>query len=223
MITEYENEPIPGLPGLLPKGERILWQGSPEWRSLAATAFHTRLITGYFALLVVIAAVTALVQGGTSLGDFKGIAITVVLGVIGVGLLNLIAWGTARSTIYTLTDRRVVMRVGIALPKCINLPLGLIESVDLLQRPDGTGDLPLKVEGGQRIGYAGLWPHARPWHYQMPQPMLRSIANADTVAALVARTCLAANPGSQLGTIEPVANRPQTSFGEQSFAEGAAA
>ena len=138
MITEYENEPIPGLPGLLPKGERILWQGSPEWRSLATTAFHTRLITGYFALLVVIAAVTAIVQGGNSLGDFKGIAITVVLGVVGVGLLNLIAWATARATIYTLTDRRIVMRVGIALPKCINLPLGLIESVDLLQRPNGT-------------------------------------------------------------------------------------
>jgi len=223
MITEYENEPIPGLPGLLPKGERIVWQGSPQWRSLAATAFHTRLITGYFALLVVIAAVTGLVQGGKSLADFKGIAITVVLGAIGVGLLNLIAWGTARSTIYTLTNRRIVMRVGIALPKCINLPLGLITSVDLLQRADGTGDLPLKVEGAQRIGYAGLWPHARPWHYQMPQPMLRCVPNADTVAALVARTCLAANPGSQIGTIEPVANRPQTSFNEVRLAEGGAA
>jgi len=223
MITEYENEPIPGLPGFLPKGERILWQGSPQWRKLAATAFHTRLITGYFALLVGLAVVNALVQGGQSLGDFKGIAITVVLGVIGVGLLNLIAWGTARSTIYTLTDRRIVMRVGIALPKCINLPLGLIESVDLLMRADGTGDLPLKVKGSQRIGYAGLWPHARPWHYQVPQPMLRSVADADNVAALVARTCLAANPGSQIATIEPLANRPQTGFTEARLAESAAA
>ncbi len=223
MITEYENEPIPGLPGLLPKGERILWQGSPEWRALAATAFHTRLISGYFALLVVLAAVSAVVQGAASLGDFKGIVITVVLGVVGVGLLNLIAWATARSTIYTLTDRRIVLRVGIALPKCINLPLGLIESADLLLRRDGTGDLPLKVTGGQRIGYAGLWPHARPWHYQLPQPMLRSIANAETVAALVARTCLAANPGSQLGTFEPVANRPQPSYGQPSLLESATA
>jgi Bacterial PH domain len=223
MITEYENEPIPGLPGLLPEGERILWQGSPEWRKLATTAFHTRLIAGYFALLVVVAVVTAFVRGGQSLADFKGIAITVVLGAIGVGLLNLIAWATARATIYTLTNRRIVMRVGIALPKCINLPLGLIESVDLLQRPDGTGDLPLKVTGGQRIGYAGLWPHARPWHYQMPQPMLRSIANADSVASLVARTCLAANPGSRLGTIEPVANRQQPSYGEPSLLESATA
>ena len=51
-MTEYENEPIPGLPGRLPPGERILWQGSPEWRALARTAFHTRLVAGYFAALV---------------------------------------------------------------------------------------------------------------------------------------------------------------------------
>ena len=51
MSVEYENEPIPGLPGIPPKGERILWQGSPDWRVLARTAFHTRLVTGYFVLL----------------------------------------------------------------------------------------------------------------------------------------------------------------------------
>lgn len=219
MITEYENEPIPGLPGLLPKGENILWQGSPEWRPLAATAFHTRLISGYFVLLVAIAAITAFVQGAQSLGDFRGIAITAALGIVGVGLLNLIAWGTARSTIYTLTDRRVVLRLGIALPKCINLPLGLIESVDLLQRADGTGDLPLLVTGGQRIGYAGLWPHARPWHFQMPQPMMRSIANADAVAKLVAQTCLAANPSSKIGTIAATATAPQSSIRDASIGE----
>ena len=228
MITEYENEPIPGLPGLLPKGENILWQGSPEWRPLANTAFHTRLISGYFVLLVAIAAITAFVQGAQSLGDFRGTAITAILGVVGVGLLNLIAWGTARSTIYTVTDRRIVMRLGIALPKCINLPLGLIESVDLLQRADGTGDLPLLVTGGQRIGYAGLWPHARPWHFQMPQPMMRSIAKADVVAALVARTCLAANPGSKMGNIAavampPLSSAPLSNVVEPGFAEVAAA
>ncbi|MFT6571624.1 MAG: hypothetical protein ACJAWY_003349, partial [Sphingomonas echinoides] len=28
-MTEHDYEPIPGLPGLLPKDERILWQGAP--------------------------------------------------------------------------------------------------------------------------------------------------------------------------------------------------
>ena len=39
-MSEYENEPIRGLPGLLPKGEYIVWQGSPDWRGLARRFFQ---------------------------------------------------------------------------------------------------------------------------------------------------------------------------------------
>ena len=41
-MTEYEAEPIRGLPGLLPKGEHIVWQGAPQWQALSRRAFHTR-------------------------------------------------------------------------------------------------------------------------------------------------------------------------------------
>jgi hypothetical protein len=40
-----------GLPGALPEGETIQWQGSPDWRSLARHAFHVRKVAVYFALL----------------------------------------------------------------------------------------------------------------------------------------------------------------------------
>ncbi|VVS99895.1 Photosynthetic complex assembly protein [Sphingomonas sp. EC-HK361] len=193
MITEYDNEPIPGLPGLLPKDERILWQGSPDWRVLARTAFHTRLTAGYFAVL----ALAALASGGT-----LGAAATVGVGLVGVALLHVLAWASARATIYTLTNRRIVFRIGIALPKCINLPLGVIGAVDATVRSDGSGDLPLHVAGAQRIGYAGLWPHARPWHLAVPQPMLRAIPDAERVGALIARTCLAANPDGAIAPLE---------------------
>ena len=196
-MTEYDNEPTPGLPGLLPPGERILWQGSPDWRSLARTAFHTRLIAAYFAALAVVAL-------GFSLrnGNFVGVGMTASLGVVGVGLLHLLAWGSARTTIYTLTNRRVVMRIGIAVPKCINLPLGMIASVDLADRPDDTGDLPLTLIGTPRLGYVALWPHARPLRIARPQPMLRSVPDAVTVAALLARTCLAADPSHTVAGVE---------------------
>lgn len=189
MMTEYENEPIPGLPAQLPPGEHILWQGSPDWRALARTAFHTRLIAGYFSALAAIALGFALSGSG-----YTGVVMTVSLGVIGVGLLHLLAWGSARTTIYTLTDRRIVLRIGMALPKCINLPLKLVGAVDLATRADGTGDVLLTVTGRQRLGYITLWPHARPWKLATPQPMLRAVPGAAEVAALVARTCLAASP-----------------------------
>ena len=201
-MTEYEIEPVPGLPGQLPPGERILWQGSPEWRALARTAFHTRVIAGYFTLLALIALIG---------GSYVGLGMTAALGLVGVALLHLLAWGSARTTLYTLTNRRIVMRIGIAVPKCINLPLGMIASVDMAARADGTGDLPLTLLGAPKLGYLALWPHARPLKFSKPQPMLRAVPDAATVSALVARTCLAANPTGQVAAID-ARERPMPTF-----------
>lgn len=203
-MSEYDSEPIPGLPGRLPPGERILWQGSPEWRALARTAFRTRAVAGYFAILTAIALLS---------GSQLGAIMTASWGVVGVALLHLLAWGSARTTIYTLTDRRIVLRIGMAVPKCVNLPLGKIASVDFAGHADGTGDLPLTLMGAPTLGYFALWPHARPLKLVRPQPMLRAVPDAATVAALVARTCLAANPEGRIAAVE-TASQPMPAFAE---------
>ncbi len=208
MITEYEAEPIPGLPGLPPKGERVLWQGSPDWRVLARTAFHTRTIAAYFGLLVALAAVNLVRTGSPT-----GLIITAAMGAFVVALLSAIAWGTARSTIYTLTNRRIVLRIGMALPKCINLPLSLVGTVGLHRYADGSGDLPIALTARQPLGYAVLWPHARPWQLKDPQPMLRAIPDVETVAAMVARACLAAHPDGNVIPIEN-ASRAEPVYGK---------
>ena len=193
-MTEYENEPIAGLPGLLPPGEQILWQGSPDWRMLARTAFHTRLVAGYFALLCAWAVASAAYGGIASTADLAGVMMTAILGIVGLALLHLLAWGSARTTIYTLTNRRIVLRIGIAVPKCVNLPLSSIRSVGLAEHADGSGDLPLALAGAARLGYLALWPHARPWEIVSPQPMLRAVPAGARIAAMVARTCQSAAP-----------------------------
>jgi hypothetical protein len=180
MIAEHDDEPVRGLPGFLPKDEEILWQGTPDWKRLAVNALHVRKVAVYFALLAVLGAVS---------GSWTGVLATVGVGIAGIGILALIAWGTARSTVYTLTNRRVVMRIGIALPKCINLPLSLIKSADLSLNSDGTGDIPLTLNGEQRLGYIQLWPHARAWKLREPQPMLRAVPDAQKIATLLARAC----------------------------------
>jgi hypothetical protein len=192
-MTEHEIEPIPGLPGQLPPGERILWQGSPEWRVLARTAFHTRGIAGYFGLLIAVS---------LAFGSVTGLVMTTALGGVALGLLHLLARASARTTLYTLTNRRIVFRIGVAVPKCINLPLSQIASVDLACRADGTGDLPLTLLSAPRMGYLAFWPHVRPWTVGTPRPMLRAVPDAANVAALVARTCLAANPGGQIAVAD---------------------
>ncbi len=207
MMTEYENEPVPGLPGLLPKGETIIWQGAPNWRVLARTAFHTGTVAVYFGALTMFALGAAVWRGVSALSDLAGVAITIGGMVVGLVLLHLLAWAVARTTIYTLTDRRIVLRFGVALPKCINLPLGIIGNVDLRQRAHGTGDLALKLTSEQRLGYAALWPHARAWHYANPQPMLRAVPDIEAVATLMARACMSFQTNGRVVPIETATRR----------------
>lgn len=202
-MSEYEIEPVPGLPGLLPPGEHILWQGSPDRRMLARSAFHTRIVGGYFAVLAIWALVGVLIHRVTGPGDLTGVAMTAIVGIAGVGLLHLLAWGSARTTIYTLTNRRIVLRIGMAVPKCVNLPLGMIARVDLAVRADGTGDLPLTLNGVPKLGWLALWPHSRPWKIVKPQPMLRAVPGATDIAALIARTCRAAQAHAPVLTVVP--------------------
>lgn len=182
MSLEYENEPIKGLPGFLPKGESIIWQGSPDWQTLARGVFHTRLVAAWF----VIVAMGAFVAGGT--GPL-GAAITLGVAVLGLAVLALLAWAQARTTVYTLTEKRLVMRFGIALPKCVNLPLQLIASADLKPVGAGHADIALIIHGRFPLGWAQMWPHVRPWKVAQPQPMLRAVPTsfAPILAAALAK------------------------------------
>jgi hypothetical protein len=208
-VTEYENERVRGLPGMLPPGEEILWQGSPDWLTLARTAFSTRLVAIYFAVLAGWALVTAL----TTHGSYLGLEMTAGLGALCLALLHALAWASATTTVYTLTNRRIVLRIGIAVPKCINLPLRAIGSVVLELRAEGTGDVPLVIAGPAKLGIVALWPHARPWKVVTPQPMLRAVPDAQGVAAMVARACLAANPDGRVVGVEAPAKRAPTFAG----------
>ena len=53
---EHEFEAQTGLPEKLPQGEVILWQGSPNWVSLAVEAFHLRALGIYFSIMLLLQA-----------------------------------------------------------------------------------------------------------------------------------------------------------------------
>ena len=188
MTIEYEIEPIPGLPGNLPPGESILWQGSPDWQAFARSVFHTRLVAAWF----VFVASLAFVAGGTGL---TGALVTLAVACLGLAVLYVLARASAKSTIYTLTNRRLVMRFGVALPKCINLPLPRIGSADA--RPVGAGfvDIVLRPTTRFPLGWLQMWPHVQPWQVGRPQPMLRAVPESFT--ALLATTLATADPTPQ--------------------------
>ena len=181
-MIEYDHEPIRGLPGALPEGERILWQGAPDWRVFVRSALYGRWIAGYFALL----ALWSIANGGVG-----GALASAIAGVVTLGLLALFARLVEKTSVYTITNRRVVLRIGVALNKCINLPLALIGSADLRALGSGHGDIALRPTMAHGLGYLMLWPHARPLRFGLPQPMLRAVPDAPAVARILADACAA--------------------------------
>lgn len=182
---DFEIEPIEGLPELPPEGEVILWQGKPQWWTLAKESLALRGVMIYFAFLGVWRSVALMAE--RDLGPSLAGAIPfLILGGIVVALLTLIALSQALTTVYTVTNRRVAMRIGAALNVTYNLPYRWIASADLDLKPSGTGTIALTLKGDTRLSYLMLWPHVRPWHIREPQPALRCIKDAQAVADMIA-------------------------------------
>jgi hypothetical protein len=205
---EHEFEPAFGLPEPLPKGERMLWQGAPDFKDMAVRVFHLRKAAVYFAALIAFRAAFLTYSGQGFTDVLYGVMIPIVLAAIALGGLAILAWLTARTTAYTLTDQRVVMRIGIVLTLTFNLPLKRIETAGLQLNKNGFGDIPLALNGGDRIGWLNLWPHARPWRLAKPEPMLRCIPDAQAFATQLQHAWAAAT-GKTTSTMQsPAANQP---------------
>ena len=159
---EHEFEAAHGLPEALPHGERLLWQGAPEWRVMAREAMHTRLLAGYFSVLLAWRAANVLSNAGSALDAAVAVLWLLPLAAAALGLLRLLAWLVCRTTVYTVTDRRVVMRIGVVLSITFNLPYTQIDSASLRLNGDGSGDIALVLAASDRIAYVHLWPHAPP-------------------------------------------------------------
>jgi len=197
---EHDFEPVHGLPEMLPAGERILWQGAPDWRALAVRAFHVRKLAVYFGLLLVLQVAVVLNNGGGLGAAAVSLAWPAGLALLAIGALCLLAYLSATTTAYTITNKRVVMRVGIVLTLAFNLPYARVAAAGLNQGTHGVGDIALTLGDGDRIAWLNLWPHARPWQLAKPQPTLRCVPEAAAVAQLLSRSWAEATGRSLVGT-----------------------
>ena len=190
--AEHEFEAAHGLPEPLPAGERILWQGAPDFKVMAERCFHVRTFAIYFAVILLIRSATVAAQGGSASEALVAALWLAPAAALALALLALMAWLTSRTTVYTITDRRVVMRVGIVLTVTFNLPFSRIESAAVNLRHGQAGDIALTTTRSDQIAYVHLWPHARPWHVRRTEPALRCIADADAVSRILSRAWRAA-------------------------------
>jgi hypothetical protein len=181
---DFAIEPIEGLPELPPEGEHILWQGRPNWWALAKESLNLYWVAAYFIVLALWRFVTMIDQ--TSFASaFSASFPFVILGTVVCALLMITAFAQARATVYTITNRRVAMRIGAALTVTLNLPFTQIRNADLDLRRSGTGTIALDLLGNTRLSYLVCWPHVRPWKLRRTQPALRCIPEAAKVAGIL--------------------------------------
>jgi hypothetical protein len=213
---EHELEPQYGLPERLPANEKILWQGSPDAKVLARSAFHIRKLALYFVALMALQAANVAADGASVADVLLALIWPAGLSALALGGVWTLAWLTARTAVYTVTDRRVVMRIGIVLTLTFNLPLRTLETAAMRQGPDGHGDIVLALKGPDHIAWLHLWPHARPWHLTRTQPMLRAVPQVAEVAALLQKAWSAQTGAA----VEPLAVPPSAQPADNTREQG---
>lgn len=187
---------LEGVEAPLPDGETILWQAMPSRNALAVHAFHARKIAFYFGALICLSALFTKGEAEPLHVFFASAQWLAVGGAMACAFAYTVAALTARTTLYAITERRVVMKIGIALPVVLNIPLHIIDGVDVKRRSDGSGDLALRLANKSRVAFAVLWPHARAWHVRYPEPLLRGLVNVDAVGATLRQALLSATAGT---------------------------
>jgi hypothetical protein len=185
MHDDFNFEPIRGLPAELPEGEEILWQGSPKPLQLAKDALALNWVVGYLLLVAIwrVGVSAADVPFTTALAHGVPFFLSAILA---AALLFAIATVQARSTVYTLTNKRACMRIGAALTMTLNLPYVQIGNAQAAVRKSGNGTITFELIGETRLSYLMTWPHVRPWYFNRTQPAFRAIPDAARVAKIFA-------------------------------------
>ena len=191
---------------ILAKDETILWEGRPMVGGLARQLFHIRAVMGYFFVLAAWNLASTHADGFRANAAFISAFWVVLPALAGAAIIYAMAWIFVWTTHYTITDRRVIMQMGVAVPIALTLPLRQIEAADVRLYADGSGDIPLAL-GDQKLAYLLVWPHARPWRFKVAEPMLRCVPDARAVASVLSRALLAVSPSGEAIAVEP-ARRP---------------
>ena len=186
MISEHDAEPVAGLPATLPRGETCLLQCRPRPWAFAKQTLHIPVVAVYFAVLAAWRASEAFALGGAAAAA-AAVVLPLGLGLATVLILAVIGWWMATSTIYTITSRRVVLRIGAALPLMVNIPFKVIESASVKPGRDGSGNVALVTARGARLSWLALWPHVRAWRFAYPQATLRALPDVERVVAVLSR------------------------------------
>jgi len=193
-----ERRWIAGVDEPLPAGEEVLWSGAPDARAVARHVLHVRAWGVYMGLLTL--AVGASAAASMSWGDTARLMVLpLLLAALLLAGISMLARLVARTTEYVVTSRRVVLRVGIAFPIVINVPLRLVEEAGVRSYGDGSGEVRLSLAPSVKLAYIALWPHVDAFRgLAHPRPKLRGLAQPGAAASALRRAVAMDGGGASL-------------------------
>jgi hypothetical protein len=168
----------------------VLWEGAPAPQAIARHLLLVRPLTVYFAAMIAWWMLANREQIPTT-AFWTPVSMQLLLvGAVLGGFLWLARW-IAGSTTYAITDRRIVMRLGVIFPLTVNIPLSYIMGAQVKRFGDGTGQIALQLDPKEKLAWIVLFPHVRPWRFTNPQPLLRGLSDPTQVGEVLRNATLA--------------------------------
>jgi len=197
----------------LPAGERVLWSGEPDQRSVARYFLRERWVLGFVVLCFVIGVGDALQNGGADANRrLVGVgALSAFLLTVAIVSIRFFAWQIAATSKYVITDKRVFFNIGIVMRADANIPFSSVENVDLLRRSDGSADLLVSLTEAQEIPWLLLFPHMTWRGSRRGRPTFRALRNpqaaADAVVSALRSYAQPVTADNAIATSVPVVTR----------------
>lgn len=197
----------------LPAGERVLWSGAPDQRSIARYLLRERWVLAFVAVSMAIGVGDVMQHGGSdTVPRLIGVTtLSAILAAIAIVSIRFFSWRIAKTSKYVITDKRVFFNIGIVLRADANIPYSSVDGVDLLRRADGSADLMVTLTGTQEIPWLLLFPHMTWRGSKRGRPTFRAIRNpqlaADAVVGALRAYPQPATAGSATATAVPPAAR----------------
>jgi len=184
----------------IPEGESILWKGKPSFWGFSWYFFGLKLLAFYLIILsVVFAARLTVTDFFTAfVVDFLPFLLS---GILTSCILMALAKIQSQSSVYIITENRVIIKSGAALSFLISMPFKKIKAVNLQKRKGSLGTISFELNSGKRVPYISCWPSVRPWRFKKTEPAFSCIENVDEVATILRKSVMAGRVNLQAPVI----------------------
>ena len=176
----------------IPNGESILWKGRPSLWGFSWNLFGLKWITLYLGILSVVS-VARFFASDFYTAFYVDFLPFFLSGIFASIILIGLAATQTYSTVYIITENRVIIKTGAALSFLISMPFKKIKEVNLQKRGASIGTISFELLSEKRVPYISCWPSVRPWKFKRTQPAFSCIGSVDEVATILRKTAMTGN------------------------------